>query len=391
MQNDSEIKKVLQKFVQNKCSAQEIEVVIAYCKKKDLTDDFPTVEEVNTLLESLPKMDKQTADIIFAKIIEQEQPKISKPTNKVRKLKITKFVAIAASLLILVSIGFFYKNVLLNNPSKLPIPKEESITLQLENGKVEVLTEMKALQLKDEKGNLIGEKSGNEIVYNENSSLEHLEYNTINIPYGKKFKLQLSDGTVVHLNAGTSLKYPVKFIAGQQRKVFLKGEAFFDVTRDEKHPFIVNADALDIRVLGTHFNVSNYPEDAETDVVLVEGSVGLYENSSEFDATTNTILEAGFKGSFNRVTNIIATEQVDTNMYTAWVKGELIFRNLAFNSIIKKLERNYNIPIENNNKDISNDLFNASFKNESIERILSYFDDVLGLEYTIEDNKIIIN
>src|SRR5690606_36367432 len=117
---------------------------------------------------------------------------------------------------------------------------------------------------------------------------DKLAYNTLKIPFGKKFRLQLSDGTMVHINSGSTLKYPIKFIAGENRQVYLDGEAFFDVAKDKKHPFIVNADNLNVRVLGTHFNVSNYPEDAVTDVVLVEGSVGMYRSNEEFDASKNT-------------------------------------------------------------------------------------------------------
>ena len=115
---------------------------------------------------------------------------------------------------------------------------------------------------------MVGNQNGNKIVYDTETTLEKLVYNTIKIPYGKRFELQLSDGTIVHLNSGTTLKYPVKFIASGNRQVFLDGEAFFDVAKDKTHPFVVNADNLNVRVLGTHFNVSNYPEDKLTDIVL---------------------------------------------------------------------------------------------------------------------------
>ncbi|MGK4568546.1 FecR family protein [Flavobacterium sp. 3HN19-14] len=127
----------------------------------------------------------------------------------------------------------------------------------------------------------------------------------------------MSDGTVIHLNSGTTLRYPVKFIAGENRQVFLDGEAYFDVAKDKAHPFIVNADKLNVRVLGTHFNVTNYPEDDQTDVVLVEGSVGLYGSNTTFDATKNTVLKPGYKGSFNKNTSSINTKPVVTDFYTS--------------------------------------------------------------------------
>jgi ferric-dicitrate binding protein FerR (iron transport regulator) len=216
-------------------------------------------------------------------------------------------------------------------------------------------------------------------------------YNTLKIPNGKRFELELSDGTVVHLNSGTTLKYPVKFIAGENRQVFLDGEAFFDVAKDKKHPFIVNADKLNVRVLGTHFNVSSYPEDDLTDVVLVEGSVGMYNTNEEFNADKNTILKPGYKGSFNKNNNHINTKEVNTDMYTSWISGGLVFRDINFAAICKKLERKYDVNIVVKNQKLANEKFNASFGDKPIEKILSYFDEVYGINYIRKDNVITIN
>ncbi|MEO8255562.1 MAG: FecR family protein, partial [Flavobacterium sp.] len=192
-------------------------------------------------------------------------------------------------------------------------------------------------------------------------------------------------------NSGTTLKYPVKFIAGANRQVFLDGEAFFDVAKDKKHPFVVNANKLNVRVLGTHFNVSSYPEDDMTDVVLVEGSVGMYSSSEEFNADKNTILKPNFKGSFNKNNNHIDTKEVNTDMYTAWINGGLVFRDISFKNICKKLERQYDVTIVVKNQKLANEKFNASFSDKPIEKILSYFDAVYGIDYTRKNNVITIN
>jgi ferric-dicitrate binding protein FerR (iron transport regulator) len=182
----------------------------------------------------------------------------------------------------------------------------------------------------------------------------------------------------------------VKFIASQNRQVFLDGEAFFEVAKDKKHPFLVNANNLNIRVLGTHFNVSNYPEDGLIDVVLVEGSVGLYTANEKFDADKNTVLKPGYKGSFDKKDNHIETKAVNTDLYTSWMQGRLMFKNMSFNDITKKLERHYNVIIVNQNKKLANEKFHASFGDEPIEKVLSYFNDVHGISYTIKNNEILI-
>ncbi len=391
MNSNSEIKSLLQKFVLNECTPEETNEVVAYYKKNKLTDDFPSVEDIQALLIETPKMDRQTADDIFLNILSASKENETTIQIAPERSNFKKYISIAASIVVLLGVGFFYKQNLSTKPVEQKFDfKSSDIVLQLEDGQTQIISENNSAQVKDAKGNIVGNQNGDKIVYDSNTGLEKVAYNIIKIPYGKKFQLQLSDGTMVHLNAGTTLKYPVKFIAGENRQVFLNGEAFFDVAKDKKHPFIVNADALNVRVLGTHFNVSNYPEDAATDVVLVEGSVGMYGLNEEFDATKNTVLKPGYKGSFNRENNAISTKAVITDIYTSWINGGLTFRNMTFKNIITKLERRYNVTIVNKNEKLANEKFNASFNDESIEKVMSYFNDIHGINYTIKNNQILI-
>jgi hypothetical protein len=388
MTDNSEIQKLLHKFVLNQCDPEESNEVINYYRQNKLTNDFPTVEDIKLLLTETPKMDALTADNMFSKILT-----VAKETEnasiKTKKFPVLKYISIAASIIVLLAIGWSYQNEVFNQKNE-PIINSNAITLQTENGEIQVISEGKKTTVTDSKGNIIGNQNGNKIVYDTETALEKLVYNTIKIPYGKRFELQLSDGTTVHLNSGTTLKYPVKFIAGENREVFLDGEAYFDVTKDKTHPFVVNADHLNVRVLGTHFNVSSYPEDDLTDVVLVEGSVGLYTADEKFNEDKNTILKPGFKGSFNKKNNSIGTKPVLTEVYTSWISGGLTFRNMSFKNITKKLERRYNVTIVTQNAKLANEKFNASFGDESIEKVLSYFNDVYGIKYTIKDDQIII-
>jgi hypothetical protein len=388
MNESSEIKKLLNKFILNQCTADETAEIIDYCKKNNLTSDFPTVEEVKTLLGKTPEMDKVTADQIFSNILVQAQA-AEEMEIEPRKFPFKKYMAIAASVIVLLSIGLSYKNSVTVQKSN-PVINSNEITLQLENGEIQVISEGKKSEVIDADGEVVGTQNGNKIAYDTETSIEKLVYNTLKIPNGKRFELELSDGTIVHLNSGTTLKYPVRFIAGENRQVFLDGEAFFDVAKDKKHPFVVNADKLNVRVLGTHFNVSSYPEDDQTDVVLVEGSVGMYTSNEVFNADKNTILKPGFKGSFNKNNNNIDTKEVNTDMYTSWMNGGLMFRNITFSSICKKLERRYDVTIIIKNNKLANEKFNASFKEKPIEKVLTYFEDVYGFEYTTKNNVITI-
>lgn len=308
---------------------------------------------------------------------------INKEKKVIKLRKYTKLMKYAAVFVLFLGLGYFSKNLEVIIPS-------DSITLELENGNIEILNEDGTSQIMDEQGNIIGEQKGEQLVYDKNAEVEELVYNTLTVPFGKRFRLQLSDGTNVYLNAGTSLRYPVKFIDGNQRQVFLIGEAFFDVTSDKKHPFIVNAEDLNVEVLGTEFNVSAYPEDVFTDVVLVEGFVRLYTDEKSLSEAVT--IKPGTKGRLNKKLDYITTETVDISIYTSWMEGGLVFRNMPFENIVKKLERHYNMKIIINNEKLSGEIFNASFKDDpSIEKVLNSFGKSYGIKYTIKNNAIIIN
>src|SRR5690606_15066526 len=129
---------------------------------------------------------------------------------------------------------------------------------------------------------------------------EVLIYNELVVPYGKRMKLILSDSSIVHINSGTRLKYPVKFLKNKDRKVFLEGEAFFEVSKSKTASFIVNTDNIDIRVLGTRFNVSSYANDNSVYTVLVEGSVELNTTDSAKNDEKKYVLIPGQIASWDK-------------------------------------------------------------------------------------------
>ncbi|WP_299552464.1 FecR family protein [Seonamhaeicola sp.] len=377
------MKELLQKFILNECTEAEIKEVVAYFQKANTSNELPSVEEVMQLLQDIPEIEEETKTRIYQKVLAAAE----KQGVKKRKRFIWQYAA-AAIFIGFLCIGYFYQQGFFGNGVDETIrPEQEFITLELEDGRTKIISEDGTVQVTDKSGKIIGKQEGNRLVYDNAAAPEKLTYNTLRVPYGKRFELQLSDGTRVHLNAGTSLKYPVKFLNGMERKVFLVGEAYFDVSEDTAHPFIINADDLNVKVLGTQFNVSSYPEDAESHVVLVEGSVDLYAQN---EALGHTVLEPGFKGSFNKAELNIATERVVTSIYTSWINGGLVFRNMPFNNILKKLERHYDVSITNNNEDLAYEKFNASFTEVPIEKILEYLKITYAISFTIDGKNITI-
>ncbi|MFQ6600102.1 FecR family protein [Flavobacterium sp. C3NV] len=318
---------------------------------------------------------------------------IRREKKKSKKYNLRSFMKYAAIAILFLGIGaVLQKNIFDNNTKEIIVPKKDEITLKLGNGNIKVIAADGTSKVYDANGKVVGEQKGKELVYANDPNATKLVYNTLSIPNGKRFNITLSDGTLVYLNAGSSMTYPVQFIKNQNRKIFLTGEAYFDVTHDKKHPFIVNANKLDVQVYGTKFNVSNYNEDNATDVVLVEGSVsmrqsGLLKNKNEF------FLTPGYKGTFSKEKKTISNEKVNTSLYTSWMNGNLVFRQESFANIIKKLERHYNVTIINNNRSLANETFNATIEtdNESIIQVFNYFKKVYQIDYSIVENKIIIN
>jgi len=295
-----------------------------------------------------------------------------------------KYAAIFIGLLVM---AYFFmpgnNNVLTTNVA------EKSIKLKIGDDEVKIIKLGVEQQIVSSSGKILGNQIGNKINYYPDSDVEELIYNELEIPFGEIFNVQLSDGTLVYLNSGTKIRFPVKFINGQKRVVFIDGEAYFKVAEDKEHPFVVTADEIAVEVLGTEFNLSSYKEDREIRTVLVEGSVSMSNSIS----SKNVVLVPGFMGAWNKATQITEVEKVDIGLYTGWVNGELIFRKSSFDDMAKRLERRYNVAIHNYNSDLANKKFNARFsvEIESIEDVMKSINEIQPIDYEITDQKIIIN
>lgn len=381
-ENRSEIRQLLLKFVEGDCSQSEIDKVVRYFQKSKKTTEFPSVDDILELLDTLEKVDETVSKQIVQNILTGTKE------EKILKRNLWKYAAVAAVFIGIISLGIFYQQGGFDTPDTLVIPRNEAITLELDNGEVKIIDENTTESIVATSGEVVGQHNRTRLTYMADEEAEKLVYNTLTVPYGKRFDIELSDGTVVFLNAGSSITYPVSFVKGLKREVFLTGEAYLEVAEDKDHPFIVNADKLNVQVLGTRFNVSNYPEDDRTEVVLVEGAVGMYKDDEVFDTNKNVVLSPGLKGTFYEATTQIDTREVSTKVYTAWVQGELVFRNITFTNILKKLERTYNVTIHNRNTELGKKTFNASFKEGDINKVLQSFKKYYGIEYSIVNNEI---
>ena len=381
----NDIRNLFEKFVHGTCSKEEIQIIINYLQHGGSIEGFPGVDEVLAQLDIKPEMDQEKADEIYSNILKE------KSSHPVKKKSYFKELAAAAIFVGILLSGFFYQDLFFSSGGNNFVAPNERVTLQLENGAIKVIEDSDSTVIKNSRGIIVSVLQGNKLVYRKDPKPGKLIYHSVTVPYGKKFELSLADGTRVHLNAGTFLKYPINFVSGQKRQVFLKGEAFFDVAEDKEHPFIVNANDLNVQVLGTEFNVAAYPEDPTAHVVLVEGAVGMYVEGEKFEEETAIVLRPGHKGIFAKDDKSFSKEEVVTEIYTSWRHGELIFRNMTFGRILKKLERHYNVEIEYKNQNGAEALFNANFGDEPIEKVLEYFKKIYDIDYKFKEDHIVIN
>ena len=322
--------------------------------------------------------------------LQEIQRKISQSKSKRRKFLLLKYAAVFTGLFIISAISYYQ----IGDQVKTIQPVQNQITLELEDGSVKIIQNDNDFNILDKNGDLVGQKEESKLVYSKTlkkEKVKQLSYNVLKVPYGKRFEIELSDGSFVHLNAGSSLKYPVEFLPGKSREVFLDGEAYFKVAKNIEDSFIVNANGLNTQVFGTEFNVSSYENDENTNVVLVEGSVGVYMNQDEFNPKIDQYIKPNEMASYSKAEKSIQIKEVDITCHVSWIDGVLFFKNEPFYNIVNKLERHYDVRITNNYDDLSQQRFTGMFRIENIEEVLKTFIHSTKFNYKITENQIIIN
>ncbi|MDO6519886.1 FecR family protein [Zobellia uliginosa] len=320
---------------------------------------------------------------------EEEWRQFMKKTVDSRKRPVSfirpvmKYAAVLVSFL---ALGYFFFQ---DKDGKSAPIEATAIKLKMGENNVKVLQKGQSQQIVSNAGKVLGVQNGDKITYKVDSEIDELVYNELEIPFGKIFNVELSDGTLIHLNSGTKIKYPVKFLKEGKREVFLEGEAYFKVAKDAKHPFVVHANEVAVEVLGTEFNLTSYDEDAEINTVLVEGSVSMGNSVKPED---HIILTPGTKGTWDKNSHVTNTENVDVGLYTGWVSGEIVFRNTMFSAMQKRLERSYNVSITNYNTMLANKVLNARFNVniETIDDVMKSIGEIYPLKYEIRDKEVII-
>lgn len=209
------------------------------------------------------------------------------------------------------------------------------------------------------------------------------------VPLGSQSKVVLPDLSVVWINAGSSLKYSEDFHK-QSREVSLSGEAYFEVATDSVKPFVVRAEKLDIKVVGTRFNVKAYQDEETVDVALVTGKVKVHLNDREPEEGLVTLTPDRLL-SYNKETNCVQVKKINGLDAYAWTNGQLKFDQLFFPQIAKCLERKFDVRIIIKSESLEKEIFSGSFSFDySLNKILQEIDVDKKYTWTRKDNNVVI-
>jgi ferric-dicitrate binding protein FerR (iron transport regulator) len=201
-------------------------------------------------------------------------------------------------------------------------------------------------------------------------------------PHGARTKFQLPDGTLGWLNGGSSLKYTNTFLT--KRNIDLVGEAWFEVSHNASKPFVVHTKVLDVQVLGTKFNVTAYPEENVTEVVLQEGKV----NVNGFKDLYKVAMKPDEKFTYNKKSQSGSIQEVKASQFSAWKDGLLVFRNEPLSEVLKRVSRWYNVDIVLNDQELENFKYRATFQEEQVEEVIRLISLTVPIEYSFNNREI---
>lgn len=226
--------------------------------------------------------------------------------------------------------------------------------------------------------------SNNRISYNGARQSRSQQYNTLLTKRGGEYQIILDDGTKVHLNAASQLKYPVAF-SGSERTVYLQGEAYFEIASDKKRPFYVITNGLKVRQYGTLFNVNAYLGE-HTEVVLVKGSIGVLTGDKE------KMLLPGQLAEFDAENHQLMVKEVDVESYIAWNQGRFFFDNKTLKEIMDILSRWYNVDIQFVTDEIQQLHFTGSLdRYNTIEPIIQAISSAANVKVEIKNHILYIS
>ena len=369
MKNPFEFAKELLRYTRGEFSKEE---------EKGIEQVLLEVKGMNTLVEELKDKDRIEYEMhIIAKFNTEKALSKLKNRKQVKRRGILSWIA-AASVVVIAGVSAW---ILL---SQEPDVDNLSVTEKFEPGKAIVTLEMASglkyrldtlsSVVRNNRVNVAFDNNDGVLKIKEQDSLadgatKEIGYNTVNVPYGGTYTVELCDGTKVYLNSGTTLEFPSRF-DGKVRSVILKGEAYFDVARNVSKPFVVEVDEMKVKVLGTSFNVKSYVDEPGVYTTLVEGSVAILR-----DGQPEKKIKPGEQAYYNKGVGTLSIAEVDVNEFTSWKDGLFYFKDIALEEILRIVSRWYDLEVFYMNQGAKSVIYSGKLPMySSVEDVLRKFE-----------------
>lgn len=387
---DNQIKSLLRSYADDNISQEDFQLLVSYFRLSG--NDEAILTAMDEIWRNLDEKDivyfEEAKNDIYERLTER-----TAGTGNVRIRNLRPWYRYAAAaILLLAGIATFY---LIKSPSNNTIAKRykndvkpgfEQATLTLANGNVVNLGKSAGLPVIQEHGVSIQKAADGVLLYSYKSSSGSSDTDTteniIRTPRGGQFQVVLSDGSHVWLNTASSLTFPVKFNA-THRTVKLTGEAYFEVAKNAKSPFLVVTANQQVKVLGTHFDINAYADEPETRTTLLEGKVNVITRSKSI------IIKPGEQAVLGK--SNMEVKPADVEEIMAWKNGLFLYNQQSLETIMRQVSRWYNVDVVFEDEDIKGQLFSGAlsrFKN--ISEILEVLETTGSVHFKIEGRRVTV-
>ncbi|REA56765.1 hypothetical protein DSL64_25720 [Dyadobacter luteus] len=353
--------------------------------------DSKTLHNARLFFKSLPqeKLTVAEKDQLWNRIVGYVH--IEDDSSERRSVRTIFWYRIAAVLAIFLSVGIGYRvlKYTAGNPMKqaAEIASVESSETKL------MLADSRTINLKGENSDVVYQ---HEVIRIDSSTVEKnvspaqkYGLNTLVVPYGKRSTITLTDGTKIWLNSGSRLVYPSEFEKGK-REVYLDGQAYFSVAHDITRPFYVQTSSMDIKVLGTEFDISAYGDDKKISAVLTKGSIELLTAKDSFWGGEKSRMVPGTRAVYDGVSKRAQIAKVNVDQYISWKDGYLIANREPLYEVFKKLSRYYNYDMVLNDKELGMETFSGTLDlQDDIDQMVIVLTDATSLQYHKSERRFI--
>lgn len=395
MENKEQIIKLFKRYLVRECSAEEENIFLELLDKKENSALFKKLIEQELQVEAgaefkeLPGV-KVQLDLVRENLIrEMGEPDIKTPVfNRL-------WLRVAAVLLFCMGVLFFATRTQKTGLLADVAPGGNKATLTLADGSKILLDAAVKGNLVKQSGVLVTKTSDGQLVYTIEEQISHKnsgtksQTNTISTPRGGQYQINLPDGTMVWLNAASELKFPLSFAALKERRVKLTGEAYFEVKKDAAKPFIVQSDKQTVEVLGTHFNISSYTDDARVKTTLLEGAVKVRKLNGA--ASEEAVLRPGQQAQIGPASGKIEVLKVDPATEVAWKKGEFFFENEPIENIMREVSRWYDVDIVYKDDFSGKTVWGSVTRYGNVSKVLAILELTGEIHFKIEGRRIIVH